>query len=116
MVRRLPDPQEIAVAVEHLDAGRHVDDVELVGIVDGDRARFLKPAVGDADPPPDIFQAAVVDAALAAADGAGREQKPNRTATKLSPRDERLDAIVVRRWRRRSQWTSWCHSGGQNES
>ena len=34
VLRRLPAANEFAVGVEHLDAGRHVDDVELILVVD----------------------------------------------------------------------------------
>ena len=48
--------KEVAVGVEDLDAGGHVDDVELIFAVDGHRPRLLQAAVGDAAAPPDRFQ------------------------------------------------------------
>ncbi len=58
VVGRLPAAQEVAVGVEDLDAGRHVDDVEPVLAVDGHGPRLLQPAVGNTAPTPDQIELA----------------------------------------------------------
>ena len=44
--------QEMAVGGEDLDAGGHVDDIEVIVAVDGHGAGLLQPAVVDPPPPP----------------------------------------------------------------
>ena len=56
VVGRAPAAQEVAVGVEDLYPGGHIDDVEVVFPVDGHRPGLLKPAVGDSASPPDRLQ------------------------------------------------------------
>ena len=73
--RRLPVAEVIAVGVEDLDAGGHIDDVELVLGVDGDRAGFLKAAVGKAAAAPGADEVAVGSRSAGAAAGGEEEQE-----------------------------------------
>ena len=57
MVGRIPGAEEISVRVEHLDPGGHVDDVQIIVPVDGDRAGLLKSPIGNSTAPPDKIQA-----------------------------------------------------------
>ena len=46
----------VAVGVEHLDAGRHVDDVELVLVVDRDRPRLAELPFAGAERAPHLLR------------------------------------------------------------
>src|SRR5579863_9574390 len=75
---RLPAPQVVAVAVEDLDAGGHVDDIEVVVGVDGHGPRLLEPALRGSAASPDLFQSSRGDAFLVAARGQQRRTEEQR--------------------------------------
>src|SRR4249920_3252494 len=60
VIWRLPGTDEIAVAIEHLNSGGHIDNVKTILFVDGHRPWLLKPAVGNAQAAPNAFQRADV--------------------------------------------------------
>ena len=70
--RRLPLVEIIAVGVEHLNAGRHIDDVKAVARIDGDRPRLAEAAFRDSGASPDFFQFA---GRAGIADAAGRDDQ-----------------------------------------
>ena len=71
---RLPTADEVAVGVEHLDAGRHVDDIESVLLVDRDCARFAELPVAAAEASPDLLRRPVDARACRTPPQRGRER------------------------------------------
>ena len=58
MNRGLPLVEKIAVGIEHLNPGRHIDDIEPIARIDGNRPRFAESPLRDAGPAPNFFQLA----------------------------------------------------------
>src|SRR5437016_2613551 len=56
--RGLPRTNEIAIGIEDLNPGSHVDDVNQIVLVDGQGARFLKAPVRDAQASPSALSSA----------------------------------------------------------
>ena len=80
MVGRVPAAEEMALAVEDLDSGRHIDDVEMIFPVDGHRPGLLQSTIGDAASPPYRLQppggSPVAVATLYGGSQAGNEDNP----------------------------------------
>jgi hypothetical protein len=55
MLWRRPHAPELSIPIEYLDAGRHVDNVQLIVGVDGNCPWLLKTAIGNSDATPDEF-------------------------------------------------------------
>jgi hypothetical protein len=62
--RHPPRSEKFTVAVEDLNPGGHVDDVQLILIVNSHRSWFLKAAVGQATSTPDKFRVAATATGL----------------------------------------------------
>ncbi len=69
-----PRPEEVTIAVEDLDPSRHVDDVQLILIVNRHRTWFLKSPVRQAASTPDQFRLAVTATGLRASQHHHRQQ------------------------------------------
>ena len=82
---RLPTADEVAVGVEHLDAGRHVDDVELVLLVDRDRARFAELAFAAAEASPHLLRRTIGGRTCRTPPHRGRERGGGRQLVELAP-------------------------------